>query len=385
MFYNKGVDAIERLKLLSSQMGHEPVEDAGSSDLADDCRNVFVYRAHLPNGKRMRLLKTLLSSVCENDCSYCPFRAGRDFQRASLQPEEFARLVSRLHQAGIIDGVFVSSGVIGGGVRTQDRLLACAEILRGKYAFNGYLHLKFMPGAQFAQVERGMQLADRVSLNLEAPTAERLLCFTRHKDFKHELWQPLEWVEKIRCEQPAWHAWKGHWPSSSTQFVIGGAGESDCELLQVSQTLYTKLKLQRAYYSPFTPHKNTPLENQAPAPYKREQRLYQASFLIRDYHYSWQDLQFDMDGNLPLDLDPKTAWAEKHLLHKPVEINQAGLEELLHIPGIGPKGAARIIKARSMQPIRNVSYLVKLGIRVKRSERYLLLNGRQPLHQPSLW
>ena len=385
MFYNIHVDAIERLTLLSNQMEHEPSEGAGIAETAEDCRNVFVYRAHLPNGKRIRLLKTLLSSVCENDCAYCPFRAGRDFRRASLQPDEYALLVSRLHQAGIIDGAFISSGMIGGGVRTQERLLNCAELLRKKYGFQGYLHLKLMPGTQFAQVECSMQLADRVSLNLEAPTAARLLCYTEQKNFVSELWQPLAWVEQIRTQQPAHKGWKGHWPSSSTQFVMGGAGECDQELLQVSQTLYRQLNLKRAYYSPFTPHEDTPLENQPPAPYKREQRLYQASFLIRDYHYSWQDLQYDQQGNLPLDQDPKLAWAETHLLHRPVEINRAGREELLHIPGIGPRGADRILQARRVQSIHDISQLAKLGVQVKRCEKYLLLQGRRPIRQPSLW
>jgi len=242
-----------------------------------------------------------------------------------------------------------------------------------------------MPGAQFAQVECSMQLADRVSLNLEAPTAARLLCYTEQKNFVSELWQPLAWVEQIRTQQPAHKGWKGHWPSSSTQFVMGGAGECDQELLQVSQTLYRQLNLKRAYYSPFTPHEDTPLENQPPAPYKREQRLYQASFLIRDYHYSWQDLQYDQQGNLPLDQDPKLAWAETHLLHRPVEINRAGREELLHIPGIGPRGADRILQARRVQSIHDISQLAKLGVQVKRCEKYLLLQGRRPIRQPSLW
>jgi predicted DNA-binding helix-hairpin-helix protein len=379
------MDTQADLKLLSSQMDLEPSEDFGSPAISEDCRNVVVYRAQMPNGKRIRLLKTLLSSVCENDCAYCPFRSGRDFRRASLQPEEFSRLVNNLYQAGIIDGVFVSSGVIGGGIRTQDRLLACAEILRSKHHFQGYLHLKIMPGAEFAQVERGMQLADRVSLNLEAPNPMRLLKLTSQKDFWKELWQPLEWVEKIRQNQPAQQGWKGRWPSSSTQFVLGSAGESDQELLLVTQSLYTQLKLQRAYFSPFTPHKDTPLENQAPTSYKREQRLYQASFLLRDYHFSAEEFSYEPDGNLALERDPKTTWAEQHLLHHPLEINKAQIEDLLRIPGIGPFSAKKIIKARREQTIKEMSYLSKLGIQVKRAEKFILINGRQPALQPRLW
>ncbi len=379
------MDALADLKLLSSQMSLEPSEDSSSPAIAEDCRNVVVYRAQMPNGKRIRLLKTLLSSVCENDCAYCPFRSGRDFRRASLQPEEFSRLVNNLYQAGIIEGVFVSSGVTGGGIRTQDRLLACAEILRFKHHFQGYLHLKIMPGAEFAQVERGMQLADRVSLNLEAPNPMRLLRLTSRKDFWKELWQPLEWIEKIRQNQPSRQGWKGRWPSSSTQFVLGSAGESDQELLLVTQSLYTQLKLQRAYFSPFTPHKDTPLENQTPTSFKREQRLYQASFLLRDYHFSAEEFSYEPDGNLALERDPKTAWAEQHFFHHPLEINKAQIEDLLRIPGIGPLSAKKIIKARREQTIKEMSYLSKLSIQVKSAEKFILINGRQPAFQPRLW
>ncbi len=366
-------------------MEMEPAEDTGSHGAIKDCRNVVVYRAQMPNGRRIRLLKTLLSSACENDCAYCPFRSGRDFQRASLQPEDFTRLVNNLYQAGIIDGVFVSSGIIGGSIRTQDRLLACAEILRHKYHFQGYLHLKIMPGAEFDQVKRGMQLADRVSVNLEAPNPMRLLKLTSRKNFLQGLWQPLEWIEKIRCSQPAQQGWKGRWPSSSTQFVLGSAGESDQEVLQVTQSLYKQLKLQRAYFCAFTPLKDTPLENQPPTSYKREQRLYQASFLLRDYHFSAEELFYAPDGNLPLEHDPKSAWAEQHLLHHPLEINNAQIEELLRVPGIGPLSAKKIVQVRRDQTIKEISLLSKLGIQVKRAEKFILINGRQPAFQPLLW
>ena len=176
MFYNRGMDDdIVRLRSLCEQMVIEPAEEhslTGSTfvERSVTCPDtVFVHPAILPNGQRIKLLKTLLSSACERDCYYCPFRAGRNFHRATFQPEEFARLFVMLSLKGLTEGVFLSSGIIGGGIHTQDKLLDCADILRNKLGFRGYIHLKIMPGAERSQVERAMQLADRVSINLEAP------------------------------------------------------------------------------------------------------------------------------------------------------------------------------------------------------------------------
>ncbi len=186
------MDSVDTLKLLTSQMSFEA---DGDPPAAPACFNpkacpefterereqVFTHPAQMPNGQKIMLLKTLLSSVCERDCFYCPFRAGRDFRRATFKPDEFAGLFAKLSAAKMAEGVFLSSGLAGGGARTQDRLLDAAEILRGKYQYRGYIHLKIMPGAEKDQVFRAMQLADRVSVNLEAPNSERLAKLAPHK------------------------------------------------------------------------------------------------------------------------------------------------------------------------------------------------------------
>ena len=222
-----------------------------------------MHPAKLPNGQSIKLLKTLLTSACERDCYYCPFRAGRDFRRATFKPDEFAALFMNLHRVGAAEGVFLSSGVTGGGVRTQDKLLDTADILRHKLGFRGYIHLKVMPGVEKAQVERAMQLADRISVNLEAPNSERLAQLAPHKVFMEELLQPLKWVEEIRRSQPAYKGWKGRWPSTVTQYVVGGADESDLELLTTTNWLHRNVRLGRAYFSAFSPIRDTPLENKA--------------------------------------------------------------------------------------------------------------------------
>ena len=330
------------------------------------------------------LLKTLLSSACERDCFYCPFRAGRDFRRATFKPDEFAGLFSKMNQGGLAEGVFLSSGLAGGGVRTQDRLLATAEILRKKYQYRGYLHLKIMPGAEKDQVYRAMQLADRVSVNLEAPNTERLAKLAPHKIFIEELLRPLKWVEEIRKSVPAYKFWNGRWPSTVTQFVAGGSDESDLELLTITNWLNKNVRLKRAYFSAFHPIMDTPLENKPAVNPMREHRLYQASFLLRDYGFDLEDLPFTDESNLPLHADPKQAWAQMNLIEKPVEINKAEKHELIRIPGVGLKGAEAILSARRLNRLRDLSTLKKLGIIAERAAPYVLLDGRKAAYQLTL-
>jgi predicted DNA-binding helix-hairpin-helix protein len=330
-------------------------------------------------------LKTLLTSACERDCFYCPFRAGRDFRRATFKPQEFAELFIKLNQAEITEGIFLSSGIAGGGIRTQDQLLDTADILRKKFGFRGYIHLKIMPGAEKAQVERAMQLADRVSINLEAPNQERLAILAPHKSFFDELFRPLRWVEEIRRSQPAYKGWNGHWPSTVTQFVAGGSDETDLELLTTTAWLTKNVGLKRAYFSAFSPIPDTPLENKPAVDPLREHRLYQASFLLRDYGFDLEDMPFSSQGNLPLQMDPKLAWAQINLIQKPVEINRAERRELLRVPGIGPKGAEAILKARKINRLRDVSTLKKLGVIAERAAPYLLLDGKRAGVQISMF
>lgn len=345
-----------------------------------------IQMAALPGGKRVPLLKSLLTSACERNCFYCPFRAGRDSRRVTFKPEEMAQTVMQLTQAKLIKGAFISSGIAGGGVRTQDRLIDTAEILRHKFHYSGYLHLKLMPGAEAAQIERAMQLADRVSVNLEAPNTRRLQLLAPQKDMIEELLQPLRVVEQIRLTQPAARGWLGRWPSSTTQFVVGAVGESDLELLQTVSYLYRKLRLARSYFSGFSPVTGTPFEDKTPTNPWRQHRLYQASFLLRDYGFEVEDLPFESEGVLPLEQDPKLVWARQNLSQAPVELNRAERHQLLKIPGIGPKGAQAILNARVRGGrLRSLEDLKALGIYTGRAAPYILLDGHHPPAQLELF
>jgi len=375
------MDALAKLKLLGPATCFEPSEEVGVRQPSvgrDDDLSGAIHNAVMPGGKRIALLKTLLTSACERDCAYCAFRQGRDFRRTTFNPEELAGLFMRLQRKGAAEGVFLSSGVAGGGPRTQDRLIATAEILRRSHRFRGYIHLKIMPGAERAQVETAMRLADRVSVNLEAPNASRLASLAPHKLFAEELLQRLRWIEEIRRERP------GRWPSSTTQFVVGAVGESDLELLTTTELLHRQVGLARAYFSGFAPVLDTPLEDHLPNPPQREHRLYQSSFLLRDYGFTVEELPFDSGGNLPLGSDPKLAWAQQHLAHAPVEVNTADRRELLRVPGFGPKGVERIIRERRRGRLRTLSDLRKLGVVAKRAAPFVLLDGRRLPRQLSL-
>lgn len=380
------MDPIEKLRLLGPATCYEPAEEIGAAGrpfsapagLPSDLSG-FIHYAATPGGKRIALLKTLLTSACDRDCFYCAFRAGRDCPRATFTPDELARLFLQLHQRGIAEGLFLSSSILGGGPHTQDRLIAAAEILRQRYGFRGYIHLKIMPGAERDQVAAAMRLANRVSVNLEAPNDRRLAALAPHKQFADELLRRLRWIEELRREMP------GPAPSATTQFVVGAAGESDLELLHVTAFLYRHLGLARAYFQAFRPVPGTPLEAHPPTSPQREHRLYQASFLLRDYGFSVEELPFRPDGNLPLETDPKLAWAREHLAGAPVEVNRAGRETLLRVPGIGPQGADRLIAARRRGRLRDLQDLRALGIAADRAAPFILLDGRRPARQLSLF
>ena len=408
------MDTQDKLRTVASQMNLEPAEETsvtGSDRRASQSRvgletkgvcghspneiqtalsenkqdALMIHNAHLPNGKTTPILKTLLTSACERDCFYCPFRAGRNFRRATFKPEEMANAFTEMNKAKMVDGIFLSSGIAGGGIRTQDKLLDTIDIIRRKKNFAGYIHLKIMPGAEKDQVLRAMQLADRVSVNLEAPNAERLPKLAPHKIFWEELMRPLQWAHEIRSTLPAYQNIKGKWPSLVTQFVVGAAGENDLEVLSTTAQLTKHIRLARAYFSAFHPIHDTPLENLPAENPLREHRLYQSSFLLRDYGFDLEEMPFDRGGNLPLDVDPKIAWAAANLSETPVEVNRADRRSLLRVPGIGPKGVESILVARRRGLLTDLRDLKSLGIIASRAAPFILLNGKQPTRQLSLF
>jgi predicted DNA-binding helix-hairpin-helix protein len=384
-------DAQQKIELLgqmaSLECDGEPAPLVGRPRVAarDQTKRDFlsgaVVNVQRPDGP-MTVLRTLQTSACEQNCHYCPFRAGRSSTiRVRFGPDELAREFDRMQRAGIVKGLFLSSGSVGGGAHTMDPMLATVELIRRKYKYRGYVHLKIMPGAERAQVAQALSMADRVSINLEGANAKRLALLAPRKDFERQLLPAMQWVREITQAQPP----IVKRPSMTTQFVVGPAGESDRELLTTVDQLYRQVGLARAYYSGFNPLPDTPLANVAPTPALREHRLYQADWLLRFYGFALDDIPFEEDGTLPTDMDPKLAWARKHLTGHPVELNQASRRELLRVPGIGLRTADAILHARRLGRLRDLSDLNGLGAAASRAAPFVLLDGRRPPHQLRFW
>lgn len=366
-----------------SQMGdvtlHEPAGDSPQSERArrrrkqeynfSDC----IANLQTPRGPKP-VLKTMMTTACERNCHYCVFRAGRaKTKRVTFSPDEMASAFDTLESAGKVDGLFLSSGIIKGSVATQDKMIDTADIIRNKLRYRGYIHLKIMPGIEYDQLYRSMQLADRISVNLEAPTSARLSALAPKKIFVEELLQMLQWAQQIRQDNQHQRL-----ASSVTQFVVGAVGDTDLELLTMSDKLYSQAKLARVYYSAFSPVPGTPFEGLPATEAIREFRLYQSSFLLRDYRWDVEELPFLRDGNLRADVDPKQAWADVNLIHQPVEIMRAEREQLLRVPGIGPVGANAIIRARRLGTLAELTHLKQIGIRSpNKLAKYVLFDGRR--------
>lgn len=331
----------------------------------------WIYPAVLPDGKEIKLFKVLLSNNCSNNCNYCANRCERDFTRIRFTPQELVKAFISLKERRLAQGLFLSSAVEYDPKKTMEDMIKAVEILRFTYRFNGYIHLKILPGVTRDYIEQAMKLADRVSVNLEAPSGEKLKKLSIDKDFERDLLGTIKIIKELVD--------KGIKPRAgyTTQFVVGPAGESDKELIYLVDRLYKELGLKRAYYSAFQPVKNTPLEDHPPTPLTREHRLYQADFLLRDYGFSADEFVFDREGKLFLPVDPKLAWAMNHPEYFPVEINTADITRLLRVPGIGPKSARRIVELRKREKIKDLETLKGLGVVVKRAKDFILLNGKR--------
>ncbi len=336
-------------------------------------RDSRVYVTHPQRGK-IPVMRIMQTSACEKNCFYCPFQAGSNFRRVSFKPEELAQSFDQMQRKKLVDGLFLSSGVVGSGVKSMDTMLDTVDIVRRKYQYSGYVHLKVMPGADPAQIKRAARLADRLSINLEGANEKRLPALAPKKDFLKELLPPLYWV---RQNQHTFEPWVKR-PSLTTQFVVGPSGETDRELLSTVFTLYRQANLSRAYYSAFNPIKGTPFAEKEKTNPLRQHRLYQADWLLRFYGFQMEELPFDAAGKLPLSTDPKMVWAKKHLRHHPLEINRAARVELLRIPGIGPKLAEAILSARKQGRISTLNQLQQLGISAQKAAPFILLHGHRP-------
>jgi predicted DNA-binding helix-hairpin-helix protein len=337
-----------------------------------------------PGRRQVRLLRILMTNACSFNCHYCPMRRDRELPRALLKPHEIVRIFFEARRRDWCEGLFLTTAIPGRPGRVMDMLIEVLELLRVKYRFGGYVHVKIVPGGDMAQVERLSALASRVSINLETACGQYLPTIAPEKTMASAV-ASLEKASAMvresrffeRDGRPLDALKPGSHTGMTTQFVVGATPESDREILTVARSLYRKGAVHHAHFAAFRPIVDTPMENAPETPALREHRLYQVDHLMRDYHFGLDEIAFEGNGNLSLELDPKTAWALAHPERYPVEIRTASREELLRVPGIGPTSSRAIVERRRSTLIRDLADLRKLGVVAKRAAGFVTIAGRR--------
>lgn len=333
------------------------------------------------DGRCISLLKILFTNECIYDCKYCVNRRSNDVPRASFTPDEICELTIEFYRRNYIEGLFLSSGILRSPTYTMELIYAAVYKLRTFYRFQGYIHVKAIPGADPVLVQQIGLLADRMSVNLELPTAEGLhrLAPNKHrKSILSPMRQIQQGIAKNRNELTVYRHAPSFVPAGqSTQMIIGATPESDYQIMTVAENLYRKFELKRVYYSAFVSvneDKELPAPEGGP-PLLREHRLYQADWLLRFYGFEAGELLSEDRPNFNVFLDPKADWALRHLEQFPVEINRADYQSVLRIPGIGVKSARRIVRARRNG---NLTFedLRKMGVVLKRAVYFITCGGK---------
>ena len=343
--------------------------------------NIRVLRG---SGRSMKLLRILMTNACALNCHYCPMRRDREMPRTLLKPEELVRIFLGALARGWCEGLFITTGIPARPEKVTDDLITVLELLRERHRFAGYIHVKLVPGAEAGQIERLASLATRVSVNLEAACGDTLERIAPEKRLASTL-VTLERARAVvvrsrqeeRAGRPRSAARPGGVAGMTMQFVVGATPDTDRTILGRVTDLYAGGGFHHAHFSAFRPIRDTPMEGTPAAPAMREHRLYQADWLLRSYGFAPQEVVYGPDGNLPLTVDPKTAWALSNPERFPVEVRTAGYDELVRVPGIGPVSARRIVSERGTTILRGLADLRKLGVVTARAAGFITLGGRR--------
>ena len=335
-----------------------------------------ICHTYTQDGRCVSLLKILLTNHCIFDCAYCVSRRSNDVKRAAFTVEEVVDLTLNFYRRNYIEGLFLSSGIFKSADYTMERLVRIAKTLRQEHKFNGYIHLKAIPGASDELIHEAGLYADRLSVNLEMPSERSLKKVAPEKNYA-EVYRPMDFLKEsitgYREEKKALMKTPNFAPAGqSTQMVIGASPESDRDILSLSASLYDKQQLKRVYYSGYVPISDDDrLPTLAAPPLRRENRLYQADWLMRFYGFAAEEIVDEDNPNLDPELDPKLAYALRHPEMFPVDVNSAPYEMILRIPGVGVKSAKKIVDARRFRPLRR-EHLRKIGVVWKRAQYFLL-------------
>lgn len=403
IFAKTELDMSNKIRILSDAAKYDVactssgVDKKGKKGALGNAAASGICHAFSADGRCISLLKILFTNECIFDCRYCINRRSNDVERASFTPREIAEITIDFYRRNYIEGLFLSSGIMKSPDYTMEQLCETLFLLRNEYHFNGYIHVKAIPGADPLLIQKTGFLADRMSVNLELPTAEGLSRLAPNKNRKNIL-KPMRQIQ-LGTEENRWRLGSGrknalmlqrnNMPAvkreeklfvpagQSSQMIVGATQESDYQILQVAESLYQKFSLKRVFYSAFV---NTTQDSMLPAlesgpPLLREHRLYQADWLLRFYGFAAAELLTEKQPNFNILLDPKCNWALGHLELFPVEINKADYYTLLRVPGIGVNSARRIVMARKTAQL-DFSDIKKMGVVLKRALYFITCSGR---------
>lgn len=332
------------------------------------------------DGRCISLLKILMTNYCVYDCAYCVNRISNDIPRASFTPQEVAGLTINFYRRNYIEGLFLSSSIVKNPNHTMENLFESVRLLREDYKFNGYIHIKAIPGADLSLIEATGKLVDRMSVNIELPSSQGLKLLAPQKE-RDSIIKPMGFINNKIIEKKDERKYFRKTPmfvpaGQSTQLIVGATPDHDISILKLSEKLYNSFNLKRVYYSAYVPVSQNPL---LPAinkpPLLREHRLYQADWLLRFYGFTANELLNEKQPDFDIELDPKANWALHNMEHFPVEINRTDYEMLLRVPGIGLRSAKKIIMARRVKSL-DYEDLKKLGIILKRAQFFITCKGK---------
>ena len=388
MQISENMSVMEKLRILTDAAKYDVACTSSGTSRGNDgtgignCVQMGICHSFAADGRCISLLKILFTNECIFDCKYCINRRSNDVPRASFTPDEICELTIEFYRRNYIEGLFLSSGILRSPDYTMELICAALEKLRKVYRFQGYIHVKAIPGASEELIERAGFLADRMSVNLELATAEGLRTLAPHKT-RDKILKPMRLVQNGRSQNAYELKVYHHAPSfvpagQSTQMIVGATPETDYQMLHVAETLYQRFDLKRVFYSAFVSvnvDKALPAKTDQGPPLLREHRLYQADWLLRYYKFEAKELLTEEEPNFNPLFDPKCNWALRHLEYFPVEVNRAPYEMLLRVPGLGYRSAGRIVRARRLGTL-DFQDLKKIGVVLKRAMYFLTCNGR---------
>ncbi|BES66170.1 putative DNA modification/repair radical SAM protein [Gottschalkiaceae bacterium SANA] len=382
-------DVYDRLQILADSAKYDVSCSSSGNERKNNraggignARSFGICHAWAADGRCISLLKILMTNHCVYDCAYCINRSSNDVPRASLTPEEIAKTTMAFYRRNYIEGLFLSSAVDVSPNQTMEQIVKTLELLRHQWQFQGYIHVKAIPGADPRLIQQAGFLADRMSANIELPSSESLQRLAPQKQLQTIL-KPMNQIqhgiEENRYALKQYRNAQSFVPAGqSTQMIVGATPESDYQMIHTSQKLYDRFQLKRVFYSAYIPVGN-PKKILVPipkiAPLMREHRLYQADWLLRFYGFRAEELLDEIKPHFDADFDPKMIWAIRHLEQFPVEINRAPFETLIRVPGIGHKTASRIVNQRRLASL-SVEEVKKTRLVWKRARFFLTVRGK---------